>query len=52
MISLKPGDIVRPNIPDIVRALLKSQIVAYANAGLLSEIDTAELIAFLGLRDA
>lgn len=40
------------NLPDVARAILKGLIMSLANTGLLSQADTDNIIALLGLHYA
>ena len=40
------------NLPDVARSILKGLIMSLANTGLLSQADTDNIIALLGLHDA
>ena len=43
---------MKPNLPDVARAILKAVIVSLATSGIISSADAENLIALIGLHDA
>ena len=43
---------MKPNLPDVARAILKAVIVSLATSGIISNADAENVIRLLGLHDA
>lgn len=47
-----PTDVPRPELPDVVRVILKGVILSLGNTGLITMAEADLCLCLLGLRDA